>query len=135
MTGTLEATLQVHCDGDFKANMPSVSGRLALVQRIKILLTTRRGRVPFTSWKNRGVDLRAYLLSKQPASAIASAARYEIAKDEQVERVDVQATITDSGRTAKLIITVFEKPSETLFTFTMTIDEAAETLIELEKAA
>jgi hypothetical protein len=135
MAGTLEETLQVHCDGDFKANMPSVTGRKALAQRLKILLTTRRGRVPFTSWKNRGIDLRAYVLSKRPAGELGIAAKFEIEKDEQVERADVQAAISDGGRTVQLAIRIVEKTSETIFAFTMTIDEAAATLIELEKAA
>lgn len=130
MAGTLEETVAVYCDGDFKPHMPSVSGRKALAQRLKIALTTQRGRVSW--WPNRGTDLRAYLLSKVPANRIADSAKTECEIDEQVQRADVQADIQDSGKRVRLFITIWEWPPGTMFTFTMTISDAAATLIELQ---
>ena len=131
MAGTLDETVTVYCDGDFRYSMPTVSGRVALAQRLKTRLTTRRGKVPW--WPNFGTDLRAFLLSKVPAQQIADAAKFECEKDEQVERADCAADIAADGKALTMIITIWD--SEGPFVFTMTIGEAVTSLIELQRGA
>jgi|SRR5688500_6834067 len=131
MAGTLDETLTVHCVSDFSPHMPKVSGRTALMQALARRLQTPRGRVPW--WPNYGTDVRSLLLSKAPRHAIVSAAVRECSKDERVEQVDAVFTLSADGRTIRLNLTVTD--AEGPFDFTMTIDEAAVSLIELQKEA
>jgi phage baseplate assembly protein W len=131
VAGTLEETTAVHCVTDFALHMPKVSGETALMQSLARRLQTPRGRVPW--WPNYGTDIRNMLLSKVSPYQIVSSAIRECSKDERVENVDATATITNGGRTLVLGISVTTAAGP--FDFTMTITEAAESLIELQKEA
>jgi hypothetical protein len=117
--------------GDFRPTMPLVSGRTALIHRLCVRWQTPRGRFPW--WPNFGTDLTQYLLSKTSPSAIAAAAEAEGRKDEQVERIQVTAATEDSGRRIRLSVVVVDSAGP--FRFTLTVDQAALTLIEVQAAA
>lgn len=124
-------TIDVHCVEDFLPHMPTVTGRLAHAQRLARRLVTPRGRFKF--WPNFGTDMRQFINSKTPASAIARAAAAECLKDEQTESVTVEVLPLDgaTGFTLQIEVTDAEGP----FTFTMPISQAKILLIELQKAA
>jgi hypothetical protein len=129
MAGTLEETIDIDCVDDFKAHMPTVSGRVALMQRLARRLSTPRGKLPF--WPNFGTDMSQFLLSKVPDARISNAARTECLKDEQVEDCTVVVEHPDST-SLRLVITVLAGDGP--FTFTMTISEAERTLVQLQQA-
>lgn len=126
----IDGTVDIWNDGnDFLADMPPVSGRLALAQRLARRLTTPRGKLTF--WPNFGTDLRVYLLSNITPDKIASAAQAECLKDEQVDSCSVTVNMVASARIA-LSIEVTDNDGP--WTFTLTIDQAAATLIQLQTA-
>jgi len=127
----IEGTIDVFCVEDFLPDMPPVSGRTACAHRLARRLTTSRGRFPW--WPNFGTDLRQYLLGKATPQAIASAAESECLKDEQVDSVRVRAEVQNSGRRIHLAIEVTD--AEGPYVFTLTITDAAATLIQLQNAA
>lgn len=109
--------------------MPMVSGRTALAQRLARRLTTPRGKCTF--WPNFGTDMRVFLLSNATPATIARAAQLECVKDEQVEEAAVTVTALDDGSmTLDISITDSDGP----WTFTLAIDQAANTLIQLQAA-
>lgn len=124
----IAATTDLFCIEDMRPDMPIVSGRAALAQRLARRLQTPRGR--FKWWPLFGTDLRAYLLTKTPARQVASAAEAECAKDEQVESVSVSAEIQNNGRQIHLVILVTDVAGP--FQFTLTIDDAVAKLIILQ---
>lgn len=128
MTGTLAETREVHCVSDFLPNMPVVSGETALVQRLARRLQTQRGQIPW--WPDYGFDCRVALLAHMRPQQIALMASRECEKDEQVQRCDAVANVSDTG-VLTLTVTAYSKDGP--FRFTMTISEAADTLIELRK--
>lgn len=127
----INGTTDVDCLEDFKANMPIVRGRRALVQRLARRLITPRGKLPY--WPNYGTDLRQFLLSKVGPGAIAQAAHKECMKDEQVENCSVRPDVTDSGRMIVLDIEVEDATGP--FSFTLSITEAALNLVRLQEQA
>ena len=127
----IDGTVDLFCVEDFRPEMPTVSGRVALAHRLARRLQTPRGR--FIFWPNFGTDLRAFLLTKTPALVIASAAEAECSKDEQVQSVSVNAEVQLGGRQLHLVILVTDAAGP--FQFTLTIDEAVATLILLQGAS
>lgn len=127
----IEGTVGLWSLGDFKPEMPLVSGRVALIHRLCVRLQTPRGRFPW--WPNFGTDMVAFLNSKMRPSAIAAAAQAECEKDEQVDRVIADAVYEDNGRAIRLRLTVFDAAGP--FTFTLLIEQANLSLIELQAAA
>lgn len=130
-TTVINGTTDVWCVDDFKSTMPMVFGREALAQRLMRRLTTRPGQLPF--WPNDGLDVRDYLLSKANISNIPGAVEAECLKDEQVEDVSVQSSISDDGRSLTLRILI--EDAQGPFTFTMTVDDAQTRLVELINSA
>lgn len=128
---TIDATIDIACVEDFLPDMPTVSGRVALMHRLARRLQTQRGR--FKWWPNFGTDLRIFLLSKAPPAAIAAAADAECRKDEQVKNVTTSVEVLDSGRRLHLTIQVTDAAGP--FAFTLTITQATATLIALQTAA
>ncbi len=116
--------------GDFRRDMGTVRGRVALVHRLCVRLQTRRGR--FIWWPRFGTDLREYLNTKTRPSVIAGAAIAECEKDEQVERCEAAGEYVDGGRGVRLVITVYD--SDGPFKFTLLIEQAKLTLVELQAA-
>jgi hypothetical protein len=116
--------------GDFRPEMPLVSGRTALIHRLCVRLQTPRGR--FSFWPNFGTDMAAFLLTKVRPTDIASAAESECLKDQQVEDVKATVELRDNGRSMLLTLEIFD--SEGPFTFTLSIDQAKLELIELQAA-
>lgn len=116
--------------GDFKPQMPQVLGRTALLHRLCVRLQTPRGR--FTWWPNFGTDIAAFLLTKAPASAVASAVESECLKDEQVEDVRALVSFSTDRRSMRVSIEIFD--SDGPFAFTLGIDQAKLELIELQAA-
>jgi hypothetical protein len=127
----IDATVDVFCVSDFKPDMPTVRGRIALMHRLARRLTTPRGRFKF--WPKFGTDIRQYLLSKVPPRAVASAAESECLKDEQVDRATVAVESREGGRLLRLVIAIEDANGP--FTFTLDITQAAASLIELQNAA
>lgn len=128
----IDSTVDVGGIDEFEPHMPTVSGRLALVHRLARRLSTPRGR--FIYWPDFGTDIRAYLLAKAPASRIAAAVESECSKDEQVESIDVTVSAIDYA-TRALTITVAVEDADGPFEFTLSIAEAAVSLVELQESA
>jgi len=133
MSGTLEETKAIWCLGDFKKNMPWATGGTALLHRVANRLVTPFGRVPW--WPNYGFDVRAALMSNMPPARVIARTIQECEKEENVTADCTIETVSSDRFTRrwKLTITLFLS-SET-FTFTMSISDAAKTLIALQKAA
>jgi len=124
-------TIDVYCVTDLSPDMPEVSGRVALAHRLARRLQTERGRIPW--WPNDGTDLRKFLLAKAAPSRIAAAAEQECLLDEQVEDAQADAQLSSDGKECSLTIVVTE--AEGPFTFTLSITDAALTLVALQEAA
>lgn len=130
LTTDIAATVGLSVVGDFKPDMPKVSGRLALLGRLSVRLQTPRGR--FIWWPNFGTDIAQYLLSKQTPRAIAAAAQSECLKDEQVQQAVVTATVEDNGRRIRLAIVIVDSAGP--FSFTLDITQARLDLVSLQGA-
>lgn len=138
LTTDINATVGLWSLGDFKPNMPTVRGRVALAHRLCVRLQTPRGRFSFrhpvtgkiSGWPNFGTDMAQFLLSKTPPRLIASAAEIECLKDEQVEDAQASAFLEDFGRQLRLPIVITD--SNGPFALTMLITQAALTLVELQ---
>lgn len=136
----ISATVGLWSLGDFRPDMPRVSGEIALLHRLVLRLQTRRGRFSGTTsdgkiwgWPNFGTSIADYLLSKATPSSIAAAAQTECSKDEQVLSCQAQAAVEDSGRRIRLTIRV--NASSGPFKFTLAVTQARTDLISLESAA
>lgn len=116
--------------GDFRPQMPLVSGRTALIHRLVVRLQTPRGRFPW--WPNFGTDIAAFLLTKSPASAVASAVESECLKDEQVSDITARVAFSSDRRSMRIQIEIFD--SEGPFTFTLGVEQAKLELIERQSA-
>ncbi len=116
--------------GDFRPEMPTVSGGTALVHRLIVRLQTARGRFPW--WPNFGTNMAQFLLSKATPKQIASAAEAECRKDEQVKQVTATATVSNGGRAIILEIRVVTSSGP--FLFTLSITQAATELLSLQAA-
>jgi hypothetical protein len=127
--GTLAETVDLALDGDMQAHAPNAVAEVAVAQRLKRWLTTRRGTMPW--WPNRGTDLRQYLLSKTPTWRIMQDVEAELLKDEQVEAVATAVELLDSGRRLRLVVAVACSATRN-FQFTMDITTAAGTLVALQ---
>lgn len=84
-------TIDVYCIDDLSPTMATVTERTALAHSIARRLITPTGQASW--WPQYGIDLREYLGSKVPRSAIGAAALIEIRKDERVS--DAQVTVTE----------------------------------------
>jgi hypothetical protein len=131
VAGSLEETRDLHLDGDFLPEMPEVTGRTALVQRLIRRLTTQPGVLP--CWQNQGINVPSLVLSKVPLWRIRAAIETECGRDEQVGAGNARARLAQNG--SGLRIDVFIRSAEGPFTFTMGVTEAAATLIALQEAA
>lgn len=135
----ISATVGIWSLGDFRPDMPVVTGRTALIHRLCVRLQTPRGRFSGVGsdgkvwgWPNFGTDIAQFLLSKTPPSVIAAAAEAECLKDEQVEQAAVVATLQDGGRRMQLEIAILDAIGP--FTFSLGITQAKAELIELQVA-
>lgn len=126
----IDGTVGLWSLGDFRPEMPTVSGRTALIHRLCVRLQTPRGRFPW--WPNFGTDLAAFLNSKTRPAVIAAAAEQECIKDEQVDHVVADAVYEDNGRAIRLSLTIFDADGP--FEFTLLISQANLELIELQSA-
>lgn len=126
----IENTVGLWSLGDFKPQMPTVSGRDALVHRLCVRLQTPLGRFPW--WPRFGTDLAAFLLTKTPASAVASAAELECLKDEQVR--DVRAFVQFSTDRTRMRVQLEIFDADGPFKRTLSIEQAKLELIELDAA-
>jgi hypothetical protein len=139
LTTDISATVGLYSLGDFRPGMPKVMGATALVHRLMVRLQTPRGRFSWTTsggktagWPNFGTDMRQFLLSKVPPSAVATAAQLECAKDEQVQQANVDAELSNSGRQINLRIRIVT--SNGPFAFSLSITQARLDLIDLQAA-
>jgi hypothetical protein len=132
MAGSISETRDISCISGHRADMPIVTGHIALMHRLARALQTDRGRFPFPAWRNRGTNMRQFLLSKVPPWRIARAASAECELDEQVESAEARVDVLDGGRRIRTNITV--TTAEGTFAFTMTMAEAAQTLVELQRS-
>lgn len=129
MAGTLSETIDIDCVSDIKPHLPTASGRLALAQALARRLQTPRGKAPW--WPNYGTDVQQFVLAKVRPSIISAAVRAECLKDERVESVDL--TVSVDGNATRLDIQVTD--AEGPFTFTLSITEAAASLIAFQRVA
>ncbi len=129
--GTLAQTRDLALDGDMQPHAPDAVGTMAVAQRIRRRLTTRRGTHPW--WRSYGTDLRQYLLSKVSPWRIAQDAKDEILKDEQVQECSVAVQLLDGARRIRLFITVVSSAVRS-FRFTMDITQAAGSLVALQES-
>lgn len=120
----IDATIDVDCDEDFKPDMPTVSGRVALGQRLKRRLTTKTGRWPFAA-PDDGFDLLGVLLSKTTIGWIEDQVQIQCLKDEQVETAI--ATISTTGPNS-YDLSVALTDADGPFELTMDINTATEEL-------
>ncbi len=130
LTTDIDETIGIHSLGDFKPDMPTVSGRTALLHRLLVRLQTPRGRFPW--WPNFGTDMSLYLLSKATPSAIAGAAQLECLKDEQVKEARATAEVQDGGR--KIVLRIVLLSNVGPYKFTLAVTQAKLDLIELQAA-
>jgi len=128
LTTDIEATVGIWSLGDFRPDMPKVSGVVALVHRLCLRLQTKRGRFPW--WPNFGTNIAQYLLSKTPPAQIAAAAEAECRKDEQVQQVKCEATLEDSGRRVRLDLQTVASSGP--FALSLSITQAKLELIALQ---
>lgn len=132
--------IDLYCADDMRLDMPTVSGRMNLGLALLRRLTTPNGRfswldldgVTVRGWPEYGLDLRGFILSKTNADTIARAAEGECAKDERVHAVTATAVYTAANAIAlTLEITDEDGP----FVLTLSISDAAATLVSLQEAA
>lgn len=131
MSGTLSETTDLYLLNDMTADGRECSGYVALACRLVRRLQTPRGFFPF--WPNFGLNIRKYSLSKTPTWQMAHEIESELKKDEQVKDVVVTPTVSDQGRAVRFDVMVQAEVGA--FTFTMSVTEAAATLISLQKVA
>lgn len=127
----IDKTVGLYSLGDFKPNMPTVSGRTALLHRLCVRLQTPRGRFPW--WPNFGTNLAAFLLTKVQPTVVAAAAEAECLKDEQVDDVTARVEFLAGGRTMHLTLEIFSNDFGP-FVFTLSIEQAKLDLIDLQAA-
>lgn len=120
-------TSDFSCVNDVDANLSTVDGRLALAQSLARRLTTPRGQCFY--WPEYGLDLSGYVNSKTDPNAIASLARAEILSDERVEDASVSVEVTERNLAMRIVV----QDQDGSLVFTLTIDEAAESLVELQE--
>lgn len=125
MSGTLSETTDLYLLNDMTADARECSGFVQLACRLVRALSTPTGLFP--KWKT--VDLRKYSLSKVPPWQMANDATAVLKADEQVKDVVVSPSVGDQGRAIGLGITVQSEVG--LFTFTMSVTDAAATLLGL----
>lgn len=111
--------------------MPPVTGGECVAHRLLRRWTTPKGF--FRRWPNSGHDVRQYLGDKQPIWRIKNALENEAAKDEQVTFCLVTPTLSDDGTFITLDGVFATKLG--VFKFSMTVTQAAGSLIALEKAS
>ncbi len=128
----IDATTDVYCIDDFDPTMPTVSGRVALVQRLARRLQTPTGKFPF--WDpDDGFDVLQVLLSKASPGFITSQVQIQCLKDEQVETCSATLILT-APNTYKLTVAVTDADGP--FTFTMDISTAKESLtLKIQEAS
>ncbi len=130
LTTDIDETVGIYSLGDFRPDMPVVSGRTALIHRLLVRLQSARGRFPW--WPSFGTDISQFLLSKISPRQIAGAAELECLKDEQVEDVKAIAEVTDGGRKITLRLRLVDAQGS--FVLTLDITQARLSLIELQAA-
>lgn len=135
----IEGTVGIWTLGGLKPDMPTVSGRTALIHRLCVRLQTPRGRFSGTDsrgkvwgWPNFGTDMAQFLLSKARPTTIAAAAQAECSKDEQVDSVVATAELLNNGRSLRLVLLI--EDAEGPFRLTLEIGQAKLELIELQAA-
>lgn len=136
----IDNTIGLWSLGDFKPDMPTVRAAAALVHRLALRWQTPRGRFSWVSsngkicgWPNFGTNLAQYLLTKTPSRQIAVAAELEARKDEQVSDIRVTPEVQQGGRLILLSVRVVADEIGP-FTFTLSIEQARVTLIDLQAA-
>jgi hypothetical protein len=127
----ITATVGLWSLGDFKPNMPTVSGKQALLHRLCVRLQTPRGRFPW--WPNFGTNLAAFLLTKVQPTVIAGAAESECLKDEQVDDVRARVEVLANGRAIRLTLEIFSNELGP-FAFSLLVEQAKLELIDLQAA-
>lgn len=128
---TLGNTTDLYLLGDMTPDCRECSGFLALACRLIRCLQTPTGFFPW--WPLWGLDIRKYSLSKVPPWQIADDVDKALSRDEQVKNVLVTPAVTDQGRTINLSVLVQSEVGN--FTFTMSANEAAATLLTLQKSS
>lgn len=129
MALSLSDTTDLYLLGDMTSDARECSGQLQLACRLVRALSTPTGLFP--KWKT--IDLRRYSLSKVPAWQMANDATNVLKADEQVKDAVVIPSTSSNGRAVRLDITI--QPEVGLFTFSMSVTDAAATLIGLQQTS
>lgn len=134
MALSLEQTTDIWQLGpDMRPEMPEVSGGECVAQRVLFAWQTPKGFFKWPGWQNRGCDARQALLDKAPLWPLKIQLEEEAKQDEQVDNCVVTPTLSDDGTFLYLDGLLFTKFG--VFTFSMTITQAAGQLIALQAAA
>jgi hypothetical protein len=125
---TTDTGTDISCMDGLVPSMPEVSGDLQIVQLAVRGLTKASDKLPFLGW---GIDLRRALLSKYSTTQIEVLAKRQVLTDERLRACTVKAE--QVGVEYQLKFALVKEDDGTELKFTMSIDEAAATLISLEQ--
>lgn len=129
MAGTLEETRDLHLVGDFLPEMPEVTGRVALLQRLVRRLTTPPG-IFRKWWPNEGINVPDFVLSKVPTWRIRALVEAQCERDEQVREARARVVTLNGGLGVR--VDLFITDADGSFAFTMNVTEAAASLVALQ---
>jgi hypothetical protein len=115
--------LDVYCDGDLRPDMPKVSGRSLLIQRVRNGLETAPGTM---DWDPQGVgwgyDIRLLINAKVRGDLRSEEQRIanQIERDDEVEKAEVEITTQTDG---KLLVKCRIWDAAGPFALTLSVDQ------------
>ena len=124
----IDTGTDISCMDGMVPSMPEVSGDLQIVQLAVRGLTKASDKLPFLGW---GIDIRKMLLSKYSTTQVEIMAKRQVLTDERLRACTVKATQVDASY--ELQFALVKEEDGTVLKFTMSIDEAAATLITLQQ--
>jgi hypothetical protein len=127
-------TRDLYHDGeDYARDLRSATGGRVVAQRVLKAWTTPKGYFKtWPGWENRGCDLRDNILEKGPLWIVKAQAEQEAKQDEQVAECVVTPSYNADG--TEILIDGFLTTPFGTFKFSMSIDEAAGSLLALQAA-
>lgn len=104
---------------DLDPSLGSVSGRVALIEAVIRRLTTITGALP--DFPDYGYDITALIGTAFNAADIESAVQNQILLEEEIDDVEVTATLLSDNVTIQLDITLYDGTGP--FDLTVTVDD------------
>ena len=121
-------TIDVACIDDLTQTMATVADSTALAHAVARRLITPNGQASW--WPSYGIDMREFLGSKTPRSAIAAAALIEIRKDERVS--DAEVTVSTLTPTAIKLDVAVTTTDGAVLQWSLAVSEASVTVEGLQ---